>query len=94
MGIDKINTHFYIITKEIETMNNYLIITTKDSAGTFIDYIKLKYVESFSISVDGERMIVTMRSGRQHYISKKFSTCEQNQQNVNWDELPRIISNG
>ena len=81
MGIDKINTHFYIIT-------------TKDSTGTFIDYIKLKYVESFSISVDGERMIVTMRSGRQHFISKKFSTCEQNQQTVPWEELPRIISNG
>lgn len=94
MGIDKLNTHFYIISKEIETMNNYLIITTKDSTGTFIDYIKLKYVESFSISSDGERIVVTMRSGRQHFISNKFSTCEQNTQTVPWEELPRIISNG
>lgn len=94
MGIDKINAHFYIITKEIKTMNNYLIVTTKDSTGTFIDYIKLKYVESFSISGDGERMIVNMRSSRQHYISKKFSTCEQNNQTVSWEELPRIICNG
>lgn len=75
-------------------MNNYLIITTKDSTGTFIDYIKLKYVESFAISADGERMIVNMRSGRQHFISKKFSTCEQNKQTVPWEELPRIICNG
>lgn len=94
MGIDKLNTHFYIISKEIKTMNNYLIVTTKDSTGTFIDYIKLKCVESFSISGDGERMIVNMISGRQHYISKKFSTCEQNKQKVYWDELPRIICNG
>lgn len=94
MGIDKLNTHFYIITKEIETMNNYLIITTKDSTGTFIDYIKLKYVESFSISGDGERINVNMISGRQHFISNKFSTCEQNNQNVSWEELPRIICNG
>lgn len=75
-------------------MNNYLIVTTTDSTGTYIDYIKLKYVESFSISGDGERINVNMRSGRQHYISKKFSTCEQNNQNVSWEELPRIICNG
>jgi len=75
-------------------MNNYLIVTTTDSTGTYIDYIKLNYVESFSISVNGERINVNMRSGRQHYISKKFSTCEQNNQNVSWEELPRIICNG
>lgn len=75
-------------------MNNYLIITTKDSTGTFIDYIKLKYVESFSISGDVERIIVNMRSGKQHFISKKFSTCEQNKQKISWEELPRIICNG
>lgn len=94
MGIDKLNTHFYIITKEIKTMNNYLIVTTKDSTGTFINYIKLKLVESFAISGDGERMTVNMMSGRQHYISKKFSVCEQNQQTVDWNDLPRIICNG
>ena len=75
-------------------MNNYLIVTTKDSTGTFITYIKLKYVESFYFSVDGERMFVNMRSGKQHLISKKFSTCEQNNQIVHWEELPRIICNG
>ena len=75
-------------------MNNYLIITTKDSTGTFIDYIKLKYVESFSISGDVERIIVNMISGKQHFISKKFSTCEQNKQKISWEELPRIICNG
>ena len=75
-------------------MNNYLIVTTTDSTGTFKDYIKLKYVESFAISGDGERLSITMRSGRQHFISKKFSICEQNNQTINWDELPRVICNG
>lgn len=75
-------------------MNNYLIVTTKDSTGTFINYIKLKYVESFYISEDEELMFVNMRSGKQHFISKKFSTCEQNKQTVSWEELPRIICNG
>lgn len=75
-------------------MNNYLIVTTKDSTGTFLDYIKLKYVESFSISGDVERIIVNMISGKQHFISKKFSTCEQNKQKISWEELPRIICNG
>lgn len=75
-------------------MNNYIIVTTTDSTGTFIDYIKLKYVESFAISGDGERMIINMRSGRQHFISKKFSTSVQNSQTINWDELPRVICNG
>ena len=75
-------------------MNNYLLVTTKASTGTFIDYIKLKYVESFAISGDGERMTVYMRSGKSHYISKKFSVCEQNKQTVDWNDLPRIICNG
>lgn len=75
-------------------MNNYLIVTTTDSTGTFMDYIKLKYVESFAISGDGERISINMRSGRQHFISKKFSTCVQNSQTINWDELPRVICNG
>lgn len=75
-------------------MNNYLIVTTTDSTGTFKDYIKLKYVENFAISGDGERMTVNMLSGRQHYISKKFSTCEQNSQAIAWEDLPRIICNG
>ena len=75
-------------------MNNYLIVTTKDSNGTYIDYIQLKYVESFYILENEERMFVYMRSGKQHHISKKFSTCEQNKQIVRWEELPRIICNG
>lgn len=74
-------------------MNNYIIVTSKDSTGTFINYIKLKYVESFYISEDEELMFVNMRSGKQHFISKKFSTCEQNNHTVSWEELPRIICN-
>ena len=88
----------WVLTKSIpififKNMNTYLIVTTKDSVGTSIDYIKIKEIETFTLTKDN-RYIICMKSGGQFQISPKFCTIEHNQHEVKWEEVPRIICNG